>query len=366
VKQCVGISVALFAVLLAAAPAALAEPASVVFKKRQASEVLAEVQTLDANLAHAIESYNAANERLGVIQADLKLNTRELGIARFNLKTARTILARRLVALYTNAGGKSTLDVVLGSSSLGQAIDGVETASRVSNHDTVVLQRVKAYRTEVASRRQRLKRARAEQSHLVAQRAAQRASIESRLTVRRQLLASIQNEIEQLQAQEAARQRALEAQARARLQASAETASAEASPFTAAVTSTTDLVSPGFTAPPARYGGVVGIAMQYLGVPYAWGGASPAGFDCSGFVMYVYGKMGVSLPHYTGSLYGMGSPVSRMDLQPGDLVFFNGLGHVGIYIGGNQMVHAPHTGDVVKISPLTGWYDSTYVGARRI
>jgi cell wall-associated NlpC family hydrolase len=57
--------------------------------------------------------------------------------------------------------------------------------------------------------------------------------------------------------------------------------------------------------------------------------------------------------------------VSRESLRPGDLVFFNGLGHVGIYIGGNQMIHAPHTGDVVKISALTGWYSSTYVGARR-
>ncbi len=81
--------------------------------------------------------------------------------------------------------------------------------------------------------------------------------------------------------------------------------------------------------PDARYGGVVGIAMQYLGTPYVWGGASPGGFDCSGFVSYVFGQMGVSLPHHAASQYGMGSPVSRDQLQAGDLVFFNGLGHVG-------------------------------------
>jgi cell wall-associated NlpC family hydrolase len=107
--------------------------------------------------------------------------------------------------------------------------------------------------------------------------------------------------------------------------------------------------------------------MRYLGVPYRWGGASPStGFDCSGFTMYVYAQIGVSLPHYTGSQWNMGSPVSRGDLQPGDLVFFNGLGHMGIYVGGNNFIHAPHTGDVVKISSMTGWYDSTYVGARRL
>ena len=103
--------------------------------------------------------------------------------------------------------------------------------------------------------------------------------------------------------------------------------------------------------------------MQYLGTPYVYGGASPGGFDCSGFVMYVFNQIGVSLPHNAAAQYGYGMPVSRDQLQPGDLVFFNGLGHVGIYIGGGQMIHSPHTGDVVKISSLSGWYASTYVGA---
>jgi peptidoglycan DL-endopeptidase CwlO len=111
---------------------------------------------------------------------------------------------------------------------------------------------------------------------------------------------------------------------------------------------------------------VVGIAMRYLGVPYVWGGASPSGFDCSGLVMYVYAQVGVSLPHYTGAQWNMGVAVSQSDLQPGDLVFFDGLGHVGIYIGGGQFIHAPHSGTVVQISSMSGWYAATYVGARRI
>ena len=91
------------------------------------------------------------------------------------------------------------------------------------------------------------------------------------------------------------------------------------------------------------------------------------GFDCSGFVAYVYAQVGVSLPHYTGAQWNVGVPVSRCDLEPGDLVFFDGLGHVGIYIGGGQFIHAPHTGDVVKISSLDdAWYAATYDGARRI
>src|SRR5262249_1784380 len=120
-------------------------------------------------------------------------------------------------------------------------------------------------------------------------------------------------------------------------------------------------------APPAsHYGGAVGIAMQYLGTPDGGGGASPGRFDCAGLVMYVYAQLGVSLPHSSYAQYSAGVPVSYNDLQPGDLVFFDGLGHVGIYVGGGNFIHAPHTGDVVKISSMTGWYASTFVGGRRI
>ena len=81
--------------------------------------------------------------------------------------------------------------------------------------------------------------------------------------------------------------------------------------------------------------------------------------------MYVYAQVGVSLPHNAAVQYGYGNAVSKENLAPGDLVFFNGLGHEGIYIGGGQFIHAPHTGDVVKISSLSeSWYASTYVGAR--
>ena len=108
----------------------------------------------------------------------------------------------------------------------------------------------------------------------------------------------------------------------------------------------------------------VKIAMQYLGVPYVWGGADPlTGFDCSGLTMYVYAQLGIQLTHYTGSQFYEGTRVPPWALQPGDLVFFNGLNHMGIYIGGGQYVHAPHTGDVVKVSSLGERSD--YVGAVR-
>jgi cell wall-associated NlpC family hydrolase len=112
---------------------------------------------------------------------------------------------------------------------------------------------------------------------------------------------------------------------------------------------------------------IIAIALRYLGTPYRWAGASPGGFDCSGFVMYVYGRVGIGLPHNSSMLWGVGRPVARKDLQPGDIVFFNGLSHVGVYIGRGRFVHSPHTGDVVKISRLSeSWYRTTYDGARRL
>jgi peptidoglycan DL-endopeptidase CwlO len=107
-------------------------------------------------------------------------------------------------------------------------------------------------------------------------------------------------------------------------------------------------------------------AEQYLGVPYVWGGESPSGFDCSGLVQYVYGKLGVHLPRTSYAQYNAGRHVSRGDLRAGDLVFFDALGHVGIYIGGGRFIHAPHTGTRVQIGVLAGWYDQHWAGATRV
>src|SRR5262245_19480689 len=109
----------------------------------------------------------------------------------------------------------------------------------------------------------------------------------------------------------------------------------------------------------------VRVARRYLGVPYVYGGAGPGGFDCSGLVMYVYSKVGVSLPHHAASQYGLGRPVRYSALRPGDLVFFSGLGHVGMFVGKGRFIDAPQSGDVVRIRPLAERF-SSYVGARRI
>ncbi|WP_233526415.1 NlpC/P60 family protein [Actinomadura spongiicola] len=97
------------------------------------------------------------------------------------------------------------------------------------------------------------------------------------------------------------------------------------------------------------------LAMTKIGSPYVWGAEGPSSFDCSGLTMWAYKQVGINLPHYTGSQWNAGTRVSRSELQPGDLVFFySDLHHMGIYVGDGKMLHAPRTGDVVKIAPMGG------------
>lgn len=115
---------------------------------------------------------------------------------------------------------------------------------------------------------------------------------------------------------------------------------------------------------PAPNAPVVQVAMQYLGVPYVWGGATPAGFDCSGLVMFSYRQIGKSLPRTTWDMWGALPKVPFDQLAPGDLVFFRNLGHMGMYIGDGNVLHAPQTGRVVEVFPLARRLHD-YVGAAR-
>jgi len=112
---------------------------------------------------------------------------------------------------------------------------------------------------------------------------------------------------------------------------------------------------------------VVDYAKRFTGIRYEYGGSSPrSGFDCSGFVRFVYSHFGLSLAHSSYAQFDRGRRVSRSALRPGDLVFFDGLGHVGIYVGNGRFIHAPHSGTRVRIQTLGGWYSSRFVGARRL
>jgi len=348
---------------LAAVPA-FADP-SISSKRAQAQQVMGQLGQLSDSLERARSQYDAANAKLAQIQRDLRENRRELRVAKQNLKVGQRTIAQRLVALYTS-DQESTLEVVLGAKSLDDMITRIDNAKSVTQADTDVLAEVKHFRAAVKRSGDVLKHAHEQQARVVAERASAKRDIENKIAEQQRLYSSLKGEIARLVAEQAAHQRALATAARERLHELHASALQQASATVvgaSAVTPSADTI----VAPPPTHGNVVQYAMSQLNTPYVWAGSAPGGFDCSGLVMWAYAQVGVSLPHSSYAQYGYGVPVSRDQLQPGDLVFFDGLGHVGIYIGGDQFVHAPHTGDVVKISSLgESWYAATYVGARRI
>jgi peptidoglycan DL-endopeptidase CwlO len=362
--------IAVLAAVLAVVAVSSAEPGQISSKRADAERVLAEIDAIDMELDRAVEAYNGATVQLETINRDLAANQKRLVTARANLAAAHKRVANRVLALYTSQE-PDALAVLLGSSSLGDLIERIDSVNRISKDDVRIAEEVTRFRNEVRTRQQHLVQAQAQQRKIVAQRAARRSAIEGQLAERQTLLASIKDEISKLQAAEQARQETLAREARAQLRSTQKQTSGQQQSPPPPSDPTPPAPSPSPSPPPASpppstHGGVVGIALRYLGVPYRWGGASPSGFDCSGFLVYVFAKVGVYLPHSSYMQFRLGRFVPRSALQPGDAVFFNGASHVGIYIGSGRFVHAPHTGDVVKISSLgEGWYSSTYVGARR-
>jgi len=351
------------AACLAAVPAFASPPGGIAAKRAEAQQVMNEIDGLNASLNRADELVNLANLRLAHVQHDIKENRHELRVAKANLAKSRKAIARRLVTLYTG-GQSSTLELILGAKSLDDILMQLDTENRVTSLDAQVIGQVEVYKAAIKVHARKLAVAQRQVTQLVAMRRQQQRSIEVRLGERRQLLSSLNGEIAQLVHQAQVAQE-LAAQ-RDRQRAETVLQNAEGSLTGPVIGASAQTPEGAVVVPPSNYTGVASIALGYQGVPYVWGGASPGGFDCSGLVMYSYAQVGVSLPHSSYAMWNDGVAVPQDQLEPGDIVFFDGLGHVGLYIGGGLFVHAPHTGDVVRVSSLYGSYGSSLVGARRI
>ncbi len=332
-------------------------------KRAQAREVMDQIHRFDARLETTIERYNQATGNLARVRASITANQARLKRAQDNLAVARQQLAQVVIASYKGDGSDQAFNYILASGSFSDLVDRLDVLQRTESARTTLVGEIRTAETEIEQRQRQLERDKASAEQLVATRASQKQAVEDGLAARRTLLASINADVQRLIDE---RERRQAAAAEAAAEAAAAAAAAQAAP-------PSDSGSTGSSggAPPSN--GTLGqqavqIAMRYLGVPYVWGGASPSGFDCSGLTMYAYAQLGVSLSHYTGDQWNAGPHVSRDQLQPGDLVFFTpSLGHMGMYIGGGSFIHAPHTGDVVKISSLgDSWYSSQYQGAVRV
>jgi peptidoglycan DL-endopeptidase CwlO len=361
-----------------AATAARAHPTPQI-RAEQAHEraVVAQIGQIGRNLEGVVQEYDGAQLELQRVKGSLHRNEFALRVARGNLHAAQRRLMHRLYSLYVN-GAPSAIDVLAGAKSLSQIIDRAEAAQVLSNQDAALGKQALRFEQNVQRKERQLKKLKARRQATVASLAAKKRQIDAALARQKQLLASIHTTIQHLQAEEAAREQRLRAQAEARRRAARRAraaARAAAAQQTAPTTapqapSTSGVVSPPVSVPVVSSGAghpaAASIALRYLGVPYVWGGASPSGFDCSGLVQCVCGLLGVALPRTSYAQYAAGRHVTRAQLRPGDLVFFDGAGHVGIYAGGGRFIHAPHTGTRVQIGELSGWYLANYTGAVRI
>jgi len=320
---------------------------SIQSKRAEAKRVAAEIQSAQHELELKIERYNLVHEDYLQTKENLKRHRELLSVAKGNLKRAEEQLAASLEQSYKSSG-QDVVSYLLAAQSFNDLIDHVQILERASDSNSELVETVANYKRQIADTEQKLEVETAKLAKQQAEVNAQRQQIENGIAALHRRENQIDADIKRLIEQQQAAQDAAAA---------------------AAVTSSSggggsiDIPIP----PSSTLGGqAVAIAMQYLGTPYVYGGSTPSGFDCSGFTMYVWSQLGVGLPHNAAAQYGTGTPVPMSALEPGDLVFFDGLGHVGMYVGGGAFIHSPHTGDVVKISSLSGYYSSGFVGARRV
>lgn len=352
-----------------AAPA-MAAPSSIQAKRAEVARIQSQLAAIDDQVGRAAEAYNGARWHLGVVQDRITVNHRNLVLAGRSLKTARARLSGRVRAIYKQ-GDVSTAQILLSSGSIVSAVDRVELLNRIERQDANLVGDIRGFRDRARKARRQLVIDRAAAKHELASRARAKERVEGLLRQRQAVLSNAKGELGRMIAAEQERQRRqAEIQRQNALAAQRAAAAARASATSPAAASSAAAAAAASAAPsiplPSGSGNAAAaqIALRYLGTPYVWGGAAPGGFDCSGLASYAYAQIGKSMPHYTVAIYNMFPKVPYDQLQAGDLVFFSGLGHMGIYLGNGQMVHAPHTGDVVRIASMSDRMGG-YVGAVR-
>lgn len=331
-------------------PSAFATPLA--DKRAEAARIKAQVDKLDEDAEIAAEAYNEAQSAYQAVSAEVAANETRAAELAARQQTLQANLSTRVASMYRQ-GPLAELEVLFGATSFEEFATTWEILRTVNEQEAEQVAELKGTTAELERVHAELAAQQAEAKAQADVMKSRKAEVEQQLAERTRLLSGVEAEITAIIREQ-------EAEARRRAEAAAAAARAAAAKATAARPST-DYGTP-TNAPRSS---VVSIALSKLGSPYKWAASGPSSFDCSGFTMWVYRQVGVSLPHSSRAQINSGQRVSRDKLAPGDLVFFGRttIHHVGIYVGSGNFVHAPSTGDVVKVSSLSGRSD--YVGACR-
>lgn len=309
-------------------------------RQARLDELEAQLDELDRELAIAAEAYNRALVELEATRTRLDITKTDLANAEVAYAIQQGTLSDRARDIY-RTGEFDVLAVLFESTSVSDFVARIRFLHAIGQSNAEIAATLAAQRDQIAAVAAELEDAELKARSLEFEAKARKIEVLLRIQEREALLASAQTDLLELLNDRAAERQAHEAELLRSVLAGANRAGIVVEP-----------------------GSPVETALGYHGVPYLWGGESVAGFDCSGLVLYVFKQHGVPLPHYSGSQFQLGEKVVSADLKPGDAVFFGSpVYHVGIYVGAGYFIHAPRTGDFVKLSPLAERRD--YAGARR-
>jgi cell wall-associated NlpC family hydrolase len=360
------LATAVFATLASSSSAPAATLAS---RQEQARRLDEQVSRLEVRYDQLQERYRGAQYELEQVRRDVAAAHKVVVATRHDLGVAKIRLADRADAIYRTGGTGSELTELATAGSFSGFFERMDTLRRVGDQDANVLERVEQLNQLVEQKERTLRRAKVRAASAAARASRDRAAMGKLLASRQAKLDSVNADIRAIM--EAQRRQAAAAKAAAARETVARLrtepkANDDGSGSGGSSGSSGTSSSPSIPLPPgsSTAAAAANAALSKVGSPYVWAAAGPDSFDCSGLVVWAFGQAGrPGLPHSTYSLVTMGISVPLDQLQVGDLVFPAGDGHVGIYVGGGNFVHAPHTGDVVKVTSLS---DYSMDHARRI
>ncbi len=331
------------ALLLTLAPAGglLAQPNDLASKSQQAADIARQIDILDQELEVASDAFNRVKVDLDAISSKVEESRSRLSQIKETLRKRRGILNKRAATMYKN-GRTSMFEVLLRTKDFVDFLEQADYVSKLADSDAELITRIKSTRDSVALLESQLAEQQRQQEGLVAQAVAKKAGVEQKLAERQNLLNSVNQDIQRLLAEQA------------RIQAATDAAINQEAEQTLA---------------DVPEGSLAKTCMRYLGVVYHWAGEGPGRcptgvhricFDCSGLMQYVYKLHGITIPRTADVQFYHGVKIPRDKARPGDMVFFGSpIHHVGMYVGNDMFIHAPRTGDVVKITKLSSRSDVT-------